>query len=62
MITKKGKFFHLDFGFILGKNPPGKKNYSAIRLNVEIIKGMGVGGEKSEGYTAFKDKTIDAFL
>ncbi len=41
MITKNGNFFHLDFGFILGKNPPGKKQYSPIRLNVEIISGMG---------------------
>ncbi len=60
MITKNGNFFHLDFGFILGKNPPGKKQYSPIRLNVEIIRGM--GGEKSKGYDDFKNKTIDAFL
>lgn len=60
MVTSNGNFFHLDFGFILGRNPKGKQNYSPIRLNVEMIKGM--GGEKSKGYEDFKDKTIDAFL
>lgn len=60
MVTENGNFFHLDFGFILGRNPKGKQNYSPIRLNSEIIKGM--GGEKSKGYEEFKDKTIDAFL
>jgi len=48
MVKPNGQFFHLDFGFILGRNPPGKSKYSLIRLNAEMIRGM--GGQQSAGY------------
>ena len=41
MVKPNGQFFHLDFGYILGKNYPNKGLYSMIRLNVEMIGGMG---------------------
>ena len=41
MITNEGKMFHLDFGFILGKNPPWQPFVTEIRLNKEMMKAMG---------------------
>lgn len=42
MLTNNGNMFHLDFGFILGKNPP-KKGLSVppIRINKPMVLGMG---------------------
>jgi phosphatidylinositol 3-kinase len=61
MVTDTGKMFHLDFGFILGKNPPLKGyKVAPIRINRAMVAGF--GGLKSEGYEIFKSKTIDAFL
>ena len=61
MLSKNGKMWHLDFGFILGKNPPGKGVFvPKIRINQHMVKGL--GGMESEGYEKFVDKTIEAFL
>jgi len=61
MVTDNGNMFHLDFGFILGKNPPNKDRWvPPIRLNKSMV--LGMGGQKSDGYEEFKAKTIDAFL
>lgn len=60
MLTKSGHMWHLDFGFILGKNPGLKKYYPPIRINKAMI--LGMGGQKSAKYQAFKSKTVDAFL
>jgi phosphatidylinositol 3-kinase len=60
MLTNTGHMWHLDFGFILGKNPGLKKYYAPIRINKAMI--LGMGGQKSPRYEAFKSKTIDAFL
>jgi phosphatidylinositol kinase/protein kinase (PI-3 family) len=42
MIDKDGKFFHIDFGFIFGKEP-GSKGYlaSKIRISTSMIAAMG---------------------
>ena len=46
MINKDGNMFHVDFGFILGKNPPLKGTMiPPIRINKPMINGM--GGPKS---------------
>lgn len=42
MVTKNGNMFHVDFGFILGKNPPKKGLFvPQIRINKPMILGMG---------------------
>ena len=61
MLNNDGKMWHLDFGFILGKNPPKKGLWAPpIRINQPMVKGM--GGQKSAKYEEFVSKTIDAFL
>ena len=46
LVTKTGRMFHVDFGFILGKNPPKKGLLvPPIRINQPMIEGM--GGYKS---------------
>ena len=61
MLSKSGKMFHLDFGFILGKNPPKKGVWvQPIRINKPMV--LGLGGLNSPGYQRFVDITIDAFL
>jgi phosphatidylinositol 3-kinase len=60
MVTDKGFFFHLDFGWILGKEPPGKPCKPAIRIDEDMLKGM--GGQNSPGYKVFQQKAIDAIL
>lgn len=42
MIDKDGKFFHIDFGFIFGKEPGGKGSLaSKIRISTSMINAMG---------------------
>ena len=61
MVTKLGNMFHVDFGFILGKNPPNKGLFvPQIRINKPII--LGMGGMESKNYKDFKAKTTKAFL
>lgn len=61
MVTANGNMFHLDFGFILGRNPPNKSAWvPPIRINQPMV--LGMGGQHSKGYEIFKNKTIDAFL
>jgi len=61
MLTKNGNMWHLDFGFILGKNPPLKGTWvPPIRINKSMVQGM--GGLKSDSFKEFRNKTIDAFL
>lgn len=51
MITKKGFLFHIDYSFILGKDP--KLIASEIRLTNDMIDVM--GGMNSKYYKKFKD-------
>jgi phosphatidylinositol 3-kinase len=53
LIDKKGHLFHVDFGFIFGKNPPGKNIMAPpIRICKEMVEGM--GGNKHPKYDLFK--------
>jgi phosphatidylinositol 3-kinase len=49
MLTSDGHFFHLDFGYIFGKDP--KPRPAQIRVTGEMIDGM--GGPTSEYYRQF---------
>jgi len=57
MVTKDGKLFHIDFGFILGKDP--KPFPPPMRICKEMVEGM--GGNPSPGYQSFKSKCCQAF-
>jgi len=57
LLSKSGHFFHLDFGFILGRDP--KPFPPPMRLTVEMIAGM--GGYDSENYTKFKSYCCQAY-
>merc|ERR1711920_637967 len=57
MVTKEGRLFHIDFGFILGKDP--KPFPPPMRLCKEMVEGM--GGSTSPGYQSFKSKCCQAY-
>lgn len=57
MVTKEGRLFHIDFGFILGKDP--KPFPPPMRICKEMVEGM--GGNTSKGYESFKSKCCQAF-
>lgn len=57
MLEKTGKFFHIDFGFILGKDP--KPYPPPLKLCKEMVEGM--GGKLSENYKKFKLKCVDYY-
>lgn len=60
LIDETGHLFHVDFGFIFGKNPPGKNLWPPpIRICPEMIECM--GGDKSLNYKRFVDKCVAAF-
>jgi len=61
MIDNTGHLFHIDFGFIFGKNPPGKNLYQPpIRICKEMVEAM--GGNQHMHYDTFKKKCVEAFL
>lgn len=57
MVTPDGRLFHIDFGFILGKDP--KPFPPPMRICKEMVEGM--GGNSSPGYQSFKSKCCQAY-
>jgi hypothetical protein len=51
MVTKEGKLFHIDYGYILGNDPV--VNNPGIRITPEIIEA--IGGLSSKNYTEFTE-------
>jgi len=51
MVTKDGRLFHIDFGYVLGKDPVFWN--PSIRITPEIIEA--IGGFQSEKYIEFKN-------
>ena len=58
MIDNRGRLFHIDFGFILGKDP--KPAPPPIKLCQEMVDCM--GGKGSKRYEDFKLKCVNAYL
>jgi len=57
MIDNKGRLFHIDFGYILGKDP--KPYPPPIKLCREMVDCM--GGKDSKRYEEFKQKCVNAY-
>lgn len=57
MITRNGHFFHIDFGFMFGRDP--KPFPPAFRLTREMVEGM--GGMESAEYRQFCSLACQAF-
>ncbi|KNZ44200.1 hypothetical protein VP01_941g20 [Puccinia sorghi] len=58
MISPSGHFFHVDFGYILGRDP--KPFPPSIKVCKEMVDGM--GGDKSLHYGRFKRLCYTAFI
>lgn len=52
LIDRYGHLFHIDFGFIFGKNPAGKILGPPIRICKQMVEAM--GGNQSPGYQKFE--------
>lgn len=57
LITPTGRFFHADFGYILGRDP--KPFAPLMKLSKEMIEGM--GGAQSKHYQEFKQHCFTAY-
>lgn len=57
LLTADGKLFHIDFGFILGRDP--KHFAPPMKLCKEMVEGM--GGRESPGYTRFLEMCCTAY-
>ncbi|CAB3253983.1 unnamed protein product, partial [Arctia plantaginis] len=58
LLTKSGALFHIDFGYILGRDP--KPLPPPMKLSKEMVEAM--GGVQSEHYHAFRKQCYTAFL
>lgn len=58
LLTPCGKLFHIDFGYILGRDP--KPLAPPMRLSREMVEAM--GGVNSEHYQEFRTQCHTAFL
>ena len=55
MLRADGRFFHLDFGFILGSDP--KPMPGPFRLSAPMVDGM--GGREHPNYQQFKTLCVE---
>lgn len=58
LLTTSGKLFHIDFGYILGRDP--KPLPPPMKLSKEMVEAM--GGAHSEHYQEFRKHSYTAFL
>nr|QWQ57297.1 phosphatidylinositol 3-kinase catalytic subunit type 3 [Macrobrachium nipponense] len=57
LLTKRGNLFHIDFGYILGRDP--KPLPPPMKLSKEMVEGM--GGAQSEHYHEFRKLCYTSF-
>jgi phosphatidylinositol 3-kinase len=57
LLTKDGRLFHIDFGFILGRDP--KPFPPPMKLCKEMVEAM--GGAESQHYGKFKSYCCEAY-
>ena len=57
MLTAEGKLFHIDFGYIMGRDP--KPFAPPVKLCREMVEAM--GGVDSAGYDRFRSYCCEAF-
>lgn len=57
LLTRNGNLFHIDFGYILGRDP--KPLPPPMKLSKEMVEGM--GGAQSEHYHEFRKLCYTAF-
>lgn len=58
LLTKNGNLFHIDFGYILGRDP--KPLPPPMKLSTEMVEAM--GGLNSDHYQEFRKQCYTAFL
>ncbi|GIY14385.1 phosphatidylinositol 3-kinase catalytic subunit type 3, partial [Caerostris extrusa] len=58
LLTKTGKLFHIDFGYIMGRDP--KPMPPQMKLSKEMVDAM--GGIHSDNYNMFRQHAVTAFL
>ncbi|XP_071039733.1 phosphatidylinositol 3-kinase catalytic subunit type 3 isoform X4 [Parasteatoda tepidariorum] len=58
LLTKNGKLFHIDFGYILGRDP--KPLPPPMKLSKEMVEAM--GGIHSDHYQEFRKQCYTSFL
>lgn len=58
LLTTSGKLFHIDFGYILGRDP--KPMPPPMKLSKEMVEAM--GGVTSEHHQEFRKQCYTAFL
>ena len=61
MIDKHGHFFHIDFGFIFGKEPNAAKQSLASKVRIDTTMVNFMGGYGSKNYETFQNKFIESF-
>lgn len=64
LISKNGKMFHIDFGYILGRDP--KPFQPIVKWTKDMADGMGgrlkPDGKENDEYVDFKNYCSSAFL
>lgn len=60
LLDAHGRLLHIDFGFILGRDP--KPMPPLIKLSREMVEAMGGAGPDSEHFQAFRQHLFTAFL
>lgn len=59
LLTPEGRFFHIDFGYILGRDP--KPMAPLMKLTREMVEGMGGPTEPQSQFDVFKQYAFTAY-
>lgn len=59
LLAPDGRLFHIDFGYILGREPPGKGFAQPVRLDPTMVEAM--GGQESSQYKRFLSLCCEAY-